>query len=260
VTLAPDAPRVHPSLLDLTEDQAIEAACWAHLGVWSARKLGLDMAPLHWEWCDLAMDWTRGCVVAPREHGKSQTFAVNATVWESLISPGLWTYIFSATLDQAKALLGQIKATMEVVNPVMMAGAFVDNFTEVEFANGSRVTVAGAGKSVRGAHPDRIVGDDVLEEESTMTELGRKRMQRWFFGTVGGMAHPGTTRKVRARWWDDRVVLRMPPTRIHLIGTPFHERDLLMSMRTHPLYRYRRYAAEFDPANCVPGSLAVEAS
>jgi hypothetical protein len=52
----------------------------------------------------------------------------------------------------------------------------------------------------------------------------------------------------------------MPPTRIMLVGTPFHERDLLMSMRGNPLYRFRRYAAEFDLALCVDGSLAVEAS
>lgn len=227
--------------------------------MWSERKIGLTLAPFQWDWVDLRMEWSRGCVIAPREHGKSVTFAVNGTVWESLYNPGLWTYIFSETADQAQKLLGNIKATMESVAPMMMAGAFVDNFTEVEFANGSMVTVAGAGKSVRGAHPDRIVGDDVLEEGSTLSELGRKRMQRWWFGTVGGMAHPGTTRKVRTRWWDDRMVLKMSPTKMFLVGTPFHERDLLMSMRTNPVWRYRRYASEFDPAQLVPGTWAVEA-
>jgi hypothetical protein len=144
---------IHPALLDMTADQAIEAACSAHLGVWSERKLGLTLAPLHWEWCDLAMEWSRGCVIAPREHGKSVTFAVNATVWESLHNPGLWTYIFSETMEQAQAKLAQVKATMELVAPLMVAGAFQDSMRQVEFANGSMVTVAGAGKSVRGARP-----------------------------------------------------------------------------------------------------------
>lgn len=251
---------IHAALLDLPADQALEAACRAHLGVWQERKLGLRLAPYHWEWADLAMEWSRGCIVAPREHGKSVVFAINATVWESLNNPGLWTYIFSATSDQAKALLGQIKATMELVAPLMVAGAFVDNFTEVEFANGSRVTVAGAGKSVRGAHPDRIVGDDVLEEDGALSELGRKRTQRWWLGAISGMAHPGTTRKVRTRWWEDRRLLKMPPTRIHLVGTPYHERDLLMGMRNNSIYRFRRYSAEFDPAELVPGTFAVEAN
>lgn len=251
---------IHPSLRDLPADRAIEAACRSHLGVWTERKLGMDLAPVHWEWCDLAMTWTRGCVIAPREHGKSATFAVNTTVWESLYTPGLWTYIFSATMEQAQAQLSSVKATMELIAPWMLAGAYQDTLRQVEFANGAIVTVAGAGKAVRGAHPDRIVGDDVLEEEGTMTELGRKRTHRWWFGSVGGMAHPGTVRKVRTRWWDERIPVQVPPTRIMLVGTPFHERDLLNGMKGNPLYRFRRYAAEFDPAQCVPGSLAVEAA
>ena len=252
--------RIHASLHDLTVEQAIEAACRSHLGVWTERRLGLQLAPFHWEWCDLAMTWSRGCVIAPREHGKSATFAINTTVWEHLYNPGLWTYIFSATLDQAKAILAGIKATMEVVAPWMVTTAYSDNMTEIEFANGSKVTVAGAGKAVRGAHPDRIVGDDVLEEDACMTDLGRRRTHRWWFGSVGGMAHPGTVRKVRTRWWDQRQIIHVPPTRIMLVGTPFHERDLLNGMRTNPLYRFRRYAAEFNPADCVPGTLAVEAA
>jgi hypothetical protein len=255
-----DGGGLHPALMDLTAAEAEALACRAHLGVWAERRLGYELAPFHWEWCELAMTWSRGCIIAPREHGKSATIAVNGTVWESLNTPGLWTYIFSATLDQAKALLANIKATMELVAPWMVATAFVDNMTEIEFANGSKVTVAGAGKAVRGAHPDRIVGDDVLEEEGCMTELGRKRTHRWWFGSVGGMAHPGTIRKVRTRWWDERRTLLMPPTRVMLVGTPFHERDLLNGMRTNPLYRFRRYAAEFDPAACIPGSVAVEAA
>lgn len=251
---------LHPALLGLTEDEAIELACASHLGVWSERRIGLDLAPVHWEWCELAMTWSRGCVIAPREHAKTTTFAVNTTVWESLYTPGLWTYIFSATMEQAQGILSQIKATMELVAPYMVHTAFADNMREIEFANGAKVTVAGAGKAVRGAHPDRIVGDDVLEEESCMSELGRRRTHRWWFGSIGGMAHPGTIRKVRTRWWDERQAIQLPPTRVMLVGTPFHERDLLNSMRTNPLYRFRRYAAEFDPAQCVTGSLAVEAA
>jgi hypothetical protein len=50
----------------------------------------------------------------------------------------------------------------------------------------------------------------------------------------------------------------MPATKVHLVGTPFHQQDLLMSMRSNPVYEFRRYAAEFDPADLVPGTTAVE--
>lgn len=47
-----------------------------------------------------------------------------------------------------------------------------------------------------------------------------------------------------------------PPTKIWLIGTPFHENDLLASARKNRAYHYRRYAAEYQ--RTVDGTLAVE--
>lgn len=99
--------------------------------------------------------------------------------------------------------------------------------------------MAGAGKAVRGAHPDVIVGDDVLEEGNCMTALQRKRMERWWFGTIGGMTHPGTWRTL------GQGKACMPPSKVFLVGTPFHRQDLLMNMRTNPMYEFRRHAAEF---------------
>jgi hypothetical protein len=66
--------------------------------------------------------------------------------------------------------------------------------------------------------------------------------------TIGGMAHPGTTRRVLG---NQRV--QMPGTKVFLVGTPFHEEDLLMSMKKNPLYQYRRYSAEFQASNLVDG-------
>jgi len=233
----------------LSADDALELMCKANLGVWTARRRGLEMSALHWEWCDLRMRRNRLAVVAPREHSKSETFTVNGTAWECLYKPGIWTYVFASTGDQATEMLSRIKiAVLECapwMNPVR------DTSMEVVFRNGSRVNVAGGGKGVRGAHPDVIIGDDVLEEGSSMTAFQRRKMERWWFGTVGGMAHPGTLRTIgQKKVW-------MPPTRVFLVGTPFHERDLLMNMRENPMYEYRRYAAEFDDRDLVDG-LAVE--
>lgn len=49
----------------------------------------------------------------------------------------------------------------------------------------------------------------------------------------------------------------MPPTRVHLVGTPFHQQDLLMNMAENPLYTFRRYAAEYEPDMLLEGH-AVE--
>lgn len=232
-----------------------ELACKAHLGVWAETKRGLENAAHHWEWSELAMTRNRLCVVAPREHAKSEVFTVNQVCWRCRYTPGLWAYVFTQTSDQASKIKERIDAAMWETEPWMIEGQHAQNSSETVFANWSRVSVAGAGRSVRGVHPDLIIGDDVLEEGNCLTHLQRKRMESWWFGTVGGMAHPGTVRTL-GRSTEARKVA-IPPTKVHLVGTPFHQQDLLMSMRDNPLYEFRRYAAEFEPEDLVDG-LAVE--
>lgn len=247
-------------LAGLSTDQVREMACRAHLGVWTEQKRRLKMTPLHWEWTELAMRERRMCVIAPREHAKTETFTVNATAWRSTYTPGLWTYVFSQTDDQSKELIEKIVNAVEQTAPWMLHRVRQKSALRVRFANGSRVDGAGAGKAVRGKHPDIVIGDDVLEEKLCLTELMRKRTERWWKGTVGGMAHPGAKRWVRpfpgAPWTE----VRLPPTRIFLVGTPFHEQDLLNGMFSNPMYKARRYSAEYQPINLVRGTLAVAAT
>ena len=229
----------------------MEEECRRSLGVWAEQKRKLVNSDLHWEWCELAETEQRLCVVAPREHAKSEVFTVNQASWRSIYSPGHWSYLFANSGDQSQALLERVTAAVEQADPQLVRHARRRNTGEITFANYSKVTVAGSGKSVRGAHPDLICGDDVLEEGNAQTAHQRRAMERWWLGTIAGMSHPGTWRAVGTeRVW-------MPPTRVFLVGTPFHQQDLLMSMRANPLYRFRRYAAEFDDRDVVDG-LAVE--
>jgi hypothetical protein len=226
-----------------------------HPGVFAEQELGYVNAEFHWEWYGLAQTEQRLCVVAPREHAKSEVFTVVMTAWASIYQPGTWTYVFAQTGDQAEKLKERVDRVVSTAAPWMVDGARVMRAKESVYANGTMITVAGAGKAVRGAHPDVIIGDDVLDEATTATAHMRRRTERWWFGTVGGMAHPGTVRTLPTA---DRVT--MPPTRVRLVGTPFHADDLLMSMRKNPIWVFYRYAAEFDPSQLPkPGeSLAVE--
>lgn len=248
------------ALASLSREQVTEMACRAHLGVWTEQKRKLRMSPLHWEWTELAMTQRRLCVIAPREHAKTETFTVNATAWRSIYTPGLWTYVFSQTDDQSKELIQKIIDAVEQVAPWMLHRVRQRSALRVRFANGARVDGAGAGKAVRGKHPDIVIGDDVLEEKYCLTELMRKRTERWWKGTVGGMAHPGALRWVRKFPGAPWEQVKIPPTRIFLVGTPFHEQDLLNGMKHNAMYRFRRYMAEYRPIDLVPGSLAVEAA
>jgi hypothetical protein len=236
-----------------------ELACASHLGVWTARRRGLDMSPVHWEWTELAMTQKRLAVVAPREHSKSESFSVNATAWRSIYSPATYSYLFALTGDLAEELLARTKDVLAQTRPELLEDAVVDRADKLVLGNGSMIRAAGAGKRTRGGHPDVIVGDDLLDDENTQTSLQRRKMHRWWFGSVVNMAHPGTVRQVRGPDGMPRSVF-MPATRIHLVGTPFHGQDLLLSMRRNPMWRFYRYAAEFHPSELVPGTLAVEVS
>jgi hypothetical protein len=227
--------------------------CRNSIAAWAERKRGFVNAPFHKEWYRVAARSQRLALLAPREHAKTEVLTINRTVHRCIYTPGIWTYVFCATGDLAKGLLERINNAMEEVAPEMVQNARKDTTMEVVYANGSKVQVAGAGKAVRSVHPDVIIGDDVLTDDAARTDEQRKKMRTWWFGTVGGMAHPGTTRRIRGY---GRITF--PSTKVFLVGTPFHSQDLLMGMRTNPLYEFRRYAAEYDPAQLVPGTWAVE--
>lgn len=233
----------------------VERACRADPAIWAREKRGFENAPHHEEWYRLMRTAKRLAVAAPREHAKTEVFTVNQTAWRSIYQPGIWTYVFASTLDQGKGMKARIDEAIREAKPELVDNAWKDAADEAVYSNGSRITVAGAGKAVRSAHPDIIIGDDVLEEETCLTSYQRQKTSRWWFGTVSNMAHPGDTRTWRG------VRRRFAATKVFLVGTPFHGNDLLLGMRSNPLYRFYRYAAEFRPEDLVEeGSLAVEAA
>ena len=184
----------------------------------------------------------------------SETVSVDSCAWRICYRPGIQCVIFTSDVEVAKELKERVDTAVAQHDEMLLEGATIRNVKRTTYANGASIRVRTTGQKVRGLHPDHIVGDDVLSDENTATHYQRKKVERWWFATVEGMGHPGTWRVVgRHKVW-------MPPTTIHLIGTPFHQSDLLMSMRSNPIYRYRRYAAEFDPSDLVPGTWAVEAA
>lgn len=171
----------------------------------------------------------------------SEIFSVNLPAWKSIYDPGHWTYIFCNTGQQSERILGRIVSVVTQVAPYMLDRPKVLHNKEVVFANDSRITVRGSGSAVRGAHPELIIGDDAQDENNTHSQMQRDRLKAWWFGTIGGMAHPGTERIVRhQRGTETRS---FPATRIILVGTPFHSLDLLMSMKENEMYKLVEYSA-----------------
>lgn len=241
--------RARARLADATPD-----ACREDLARWAAEKMGYRNAPHHLEWYGLVQARTSLCIIAPRDSAKSECFTVNNTAWRSIYRPGHQSFVFAATDDLATKLKRRIDDAIRHAAPALIDGCKVENEHETVLHNAASIRAAGAGKAVRGAHPDLVVGDDVLEEEACRTHAGREKVRSWWLGTVEGMRHPGTRRRVNGR------EVEFPPTRVVLVGTPFHADDLLMGMRSNTAYCWRRYASEFDPDDLIPGTWALEAN
>jgi hypothetical protein len=232
----------NPNFAKYSVEQILHEAAKHDMGVWAEVKRGYTNAAFQWEWYELAQTARRLALIAPREHGKSEILTVNNAAWHALHNPGFWIYIFCNSGDQGEKILSRIAAAVAQVAPELVAKAKVAHTKELVLGNDARITVRGSGAAVRGAHPDLIIGDDVQDENNVMTQMQRDRLKSWWFGTVGGMAHPGTSRVVQQV---GRAAKQMefPATRILLVGTPFHSLDLLMSCKDNPMYQYRLYSA-----------------
>jgi len=214
------------------------------LDYWSNQIRGFENPPHIKEWCSLVEKVLYGgikrlCVMAPRDHAKSEVFAVNTITYLARYGPELrrpinWVYLFSDTQEQANEIVQRSAEAIGKCYPELMRGMKKDDIREKRLYNGFRWIGRGAGASVRGAHPDLIIGDDVLNDRNCETNLGREKIKKWWFGTVTNMCKPTSA--------------------MILEGTVQHELDLLVGMLKNPAYKTFVYPAEKE----VPESVLAE--
>jgi len=218
-------------MLSIPITEVEEFICRYDIEAWSYYKRGFNNPPHIREWYGLTNEVLFGgvrrlCIVAPREHAKSEVFAVSTTAWCANYGGNVginWVYIFCDTQPQANDILDRIAEAIRQVYPELICDVKRWERRDKIFSNGFRVTVRGAEASVRGAHPDLIIGDDVLSDSNSSSNATREKVKAWWRGTVTNMAKPGTG--------------------IILEGTVQHELDLLMSLENNPVYVWKRYPA-----------------
>lgn len=180
----------------------------------------------HEDWDRLIVDNDRICVLAPRDHSKTFFFDFAFPIWKAVNKPGGIGFIFSATQPQAERILSDIKNELEN-NPKLQwlvpKRRELWSSTSVKLANGHRIYARGFGTKVRGAHPDWIVVDDGLNDETAYSETVRKKQVDYFFTAITNMCVPGG--------------------QIVVVGTPFHGEDLYGELERNPEYVFRRYQA-----------------
>lgn len=193
------------------------------------------LGPHHLEWSELVRKYMRICVMASRDHGKTFFFDFAFPIWRAVLRPGGSGFIFSATQDQAVRILADIKQELET-NPKLQylvpdtsQGGKGKKWssTAIQLTNGHRIYARGFGTRVRGAHPDWIVVDDALNDETAYSEVTRKKQIEYFYTAVSNMVTPGGI--------------------IIVVGTPFHQADLYADLAGNEEYIFKRYQALNGP-------------
>lgn len=188
----------------------------------------------HQEWDRLAYEHKRLCVLAARDHGKTYFFDFAYPIWQILRKPWGSGFIFSATQPQAERILGDIKYEIET-NPrlqwLMPSRKDRWSSTSIRLSNGHRIFARGFGTKVRGAHPDWIVCDDVLNDETMYSELVRQKQIDYFYTAITNMI--------------------VPSGQIVVVGTPFHKSDLYASLKENPEYHFQKYQAIDDSGKAL---------
>lgn len=194
------------------------------------------VAQHHLEWDDLLRTQNRFCVLAPRDHGKSEFFNKAYPIWKAAYGKsGELGYVFSASQDRAVEMLERV--TDELVhNPKLRHLVPIDyerkwNKKRIRLTTGVEIRARGFGVKVRGGHPHWIVGDDILTDETITSETIRNKQIDFFYSAVANMVVPGG--------------------QIGVVGTPLHQLDLYADMEERGIYKVWRRPA-LDPVTREP--------
>lgn len=191
------------------------------------------VAPHHTEWDMMVALNHRVCVQSARDHGKSYFFTLAYPIWQAIKKPGGSGFIFSATAPQAQALLEKIKDEIEN-NPKLQWLYPSDtkkskrrwSASYIRLSNGHKIYARGYGSRVRGGHPDWIVVDDCLDDDTAYSETVRRKQIEYFYNAISNMI--------------------IPTGQICVVGTPFHAADLYGELEKNPEYKFKRFKALND--------------
>lgn len=186
--------------------------------------LGLKWPRHYDEWLNLIENNRRTKYEAPRGSWKTYFFSLAYPLWRILRDKSE-ILLVSDSEDQARKNLRTIRQFVESrdeLGPMRPSTKELWGTDQIEFPNGSLVTIMGFGTSKRGIHPDLMIADDIESENNKMNREDKNRM---FFGVISGMT--------------------LPHTKLAVVGTPLEFGDILQQLDTNEAYaKWRRAAYE----------------
>ena len=197
----------------------------------------------HLEWDALAMGSAKVCVLASRNIGKSYYWSMCLPLFYAYHQPDKATFIVGSTQDTAQMIMARIIYQLEN-NPnlahLLPGKRRKAKWTQsvIEMSNGHSIHVASMNTKKRGFHPDNIIGDDLLSDETAYSETVRQRQINFWFSSITPMLNPFG--------------------KMAVVGTPQSARDLLVGhMRNNPAYIFRVYPGERDGIATWPARLSL---
>jgi len=186
------------------------------IGVFAEMVLGRQLESFHLRWIEYQQQNRKSLILAPRGFGKSSSCTILYVLWCIARDANLRVAIISNTSSQAEALLSEVKQLAQSepfreVFPEIKAGERWTN-SEVTFSTKTSVTkeanitALGAEGAIISRHFDLIIGDDLVNQENSRTDLQRKKLATFFFQTLMPCLEPHGS--------------------IHLVGTRYDHGDL----------------------------------
>ena len=194
-----------------------------------------EMAPHHFDWCDIAHKFDKTCVMAARDHGKSYFWSNAYPAWElyrfkpkdnsAREQKNKRGFLFSFSIQQAIDLLSILRESIQD-NDILNQRLFDKtnwSKTDITCKNRARLTVKGFGSAVRGAHPGWIIIDDGLKDNVIYSQQQRQKSIDYFHAVIMNMVVPGGS--------------------VRVVGTPFHNQDLYGDLKTKKNWKVFEYPA-----------------
>lgn len=193
----------------------------------------------HLEWIKLANKEKFVAILASRDHGKSFFWTQLHSCWmmygydakEPSTKMKRRGFLFSNNDSKAAYFLGEIKQMImgsEILRDRLFSNNRLFKTDQIIAKNGAVLDTKGFLGSARGYHPDWIVVDDPLTDQSIYSPTYRERCIEYFYGVV--------------------LQMLVPNGKLVLVGTPFHAQDIYSTFREPSKllkWIYREYPAIF---------------
>lgn len=221
------------------ERSAFILSCLSNFRFFCEKVLGLEVKPFHEEWIDSVQTFRKICILASRQHGKTEILGVAYPLWFSLrakqvmeasekkglVRREVSILIVSGSLKQSTRSLKKIRLTVEqneFLRDLLMTSTKDDDWskTSLSFKTGAHLSCEPFSSSILGSTVDLLICDDLLRQEEFMVDISIEK-----FNDILSPIY---------EFYDAQVAV---------VGTPMSSDDLYAQLRESGTFKYNEYPA-----------------